>query len=174
MYQETYQYNQTKKKKKGTKVKTIAIVLLALLLGVGGTVGLLYANGYSIFAQENEPNDYGQIPQYLSNQEEYDCDYTEIVGYGSITLNKQNQNIYFENVASNSVLLQFEVLDESGSSIHQTSLIAPGEKENLNAYELLTKGNHTLTYMISSYDINTNRLLMSGIEQIQELVIEGE
>lgn len=177
MYQSSYQQNKDKEKKK-SRIKTIIIIILiALLLAGGGIIAFLYLNGESIFAQENTMNFKvtEPIPETPENQEvvEYSGDYTEVVGYGEITIDSDTPCLYFDNVASNKVLLQFEVFDDDGNSIYLTPRIPPGERDSLNVLEELSQGHHNLTYLITSFEEGTNRVLLSGIQQIQEINIIG-
>lgn len=178
MNQESYQFKT--KKRRNNDVKAIIVVVIALLLGIGGTISFLYLNGINIFAQEEkDPLNEEIIPEHLeySNEEGFIenefSEYIEIVGYGPITIDETSPCLEFKNVETNDVSLEFEVIDENGRSIYKTNRIVPGSSEQFNCLNIFQEGNHILTYKIKAYDLNTNNVLLSDIDQIQEINVKG-
>ena len=96
--------------------------------------------------------------------------YTELVGYGLITIDENNPYIYLSNPEENGVYLSF-VVNNDGNEIYETQLIEPGKMEKFDIYSCLNAGKHTLIYNINSYDLDSKELYWSGIKQEQEIIV---
>ena len=79
---------------------------------------------------------------------------TEIPGYANLYVTKASPNINLGNPEENTVYFKY-VIEENGTVLFQTDLIAPGKAIPANLYEKLTDGEHTLSFVISTYDVTT-------------------
>ena len=105
----------------------------------------------------------------LDNRKQED-EYTELMGFGVLELDLNSPFIYLINPPDNEVYLSFDVLYE-GQSLYKSDLIEPGKMEDFDAYSVLDAGEHTLTYLISSYDLQDKAVLWSGVQQNQDILI---
>ena len=95
---------------------------------------------------------------------------TKIIGDDLDYLSKNNPYIYLRNDKDNSVYLQFDVC-ENDEVVYSSNLIEPGKLEQINICSLLSTGEHKLVYHITSYDLESHKILLSGIKQIKNITI---
>lgn len=159
--------NNTNKDQKTIKILTgVIVVLLVLIVFVGGYFILSGQEGSSrpttdLAVSQNQ--DDINIPQRTKNTE-----YTEYNGFGKITVDADYPNVYLTNPEANTVYMQFDVY-EGDKLLYESGLIEPGKMENLDVYSMLDAGDHTLTYSITTYDIDTRELCMEGVRQEQDV-----
>ena len=96
--------------------------------------------------------------------------FTEITGYGQITLDKDYPDICLMNSENNNVYLSYDVYCDN-QKLYSTGLIHPGKMETCDIYSCLDAGKHTLIYKINSYDLDTKQIYWSGIKQEQNILI---
>ena len=96
--------------------------------------------------------------------------YTELMGFGCLEIDERSPFIYLINPADNEVYLSFEVNCEN-EKLYTSALIAPGKMEEVEVCSRLNAGEHTLTYSITSYDIDDKSILWSGVQQNQDILI---
>ncbi len=96
--------------------------------------------------------------------------YTEVMGFGCLDIDKDYPFIYLINPEGNEVYLSFDIYKDE-DMLYSSKLIDPGMMEEFNIYECLNAGKHTLTYMITSYDMKNKAVLWSGIKQKQDISI---
>ncbi len=161
MYQDKYQFE--KKKKGGIDAcRIITVVLLALLLIGFAVFFYIFITNGNINAEENAKETKTAINSTV---------YTELVGYGPITINSDNEELVFENLYTNENYLTYIVLDEDNETLYETACLAPGEKDSFNVYELLDEGEYTLTYSIFVYS-DSFELLNGDITMYQDIIVE--
>lgn len=95
---------------------------------------------------------------------------TRILGDDNYLISSEKPFIYLRNDSSNSVYLQFDVLN-GDTVVYSSDLIEPGMMEAIDIKALLGSGKYELTYLISSYSTDTMEILLSGIKQSKELLI---
>ncbi|MDO5332262.1 MAG: hypothetical protein Q4E99_06235 [Bacillota bacterium] len=100
-----------------------------------------------------------------------DDQYFELVGFGQLQIDSDNQYINMINPSDNSVYLSFDVI-YNDETLYSTKLIEPGNMEQFNIYSLLDAGTQTISYLINVYDITDMEPLWTGIEQKQELLVK--
>ena len=105
-----------------------------------------------------------------TEKKKYEDVYTELMGFGCLTLDQNDPFIYLINPSENQVYLSFDVI-YNGEVLYKSGLIEPGKMEDFDVFSRLNAGEHTLTYSISSYDMNDQSVLWSGIQQNQDILI---
>ena len=161
--------NNSNKDQKTIKILIgVIVVLLVLIVFIGGYFILNRNEGSGrpttdLAVSQNQ--DDIKIPQRTKNTE-----YTEYNGFGKITVDAEYPNVYLTNPEANTVYMQFDVY-EGDKLLYESGLIEPGKMENLNVYDTLSAGDHSLTYSITTYDIDTRELCMEGVEQVQEVTV---
>ena len=162
-------YMEEKKKIK----KEIILVLLGLLLiTVGIFMFYLTENNRNknILVTDREVSDKQNTLHMPENHKSNEDEYTELIGFGLLEINKENPFVYLMNPSDNEVYLSFDVFDND-ELIYESKLIEPGNMEELDIYSRLNAGEHTLVYSISSYELETKAVLWSGIRQNQDIYI---
>lgn len=154
---------------KHDRVIQILLLVIVILLICGGIYffmnrGTSYTGEITDANVSNNQTDIN-IPTRTSNTE-----YTEYNGFGKITVDVDYPNVYLTNPEQNTVYMQFDVY-EGGDLLYESGLIEPGKMENLDVYTMLNSGDHTLTYSITTYDVETRELCMEGVRQEQEITI---
>jgi len=163
--------------KNKTKTKRKYLILLLLFIFICIELNILfsinkdkviYTNGVSdrLLSTNQETLDYSKNINLASTKESY----TEIVGYGLITLDLEHPFIYLINPKDNDVYLSFDVYCDD-VLLHTGALISPGNMECFDIYSCLNAGKHTLIYKINSYDLNTKQTYWKGINQKQDIQI---
>ncbi len=106
-----------------------------------------------------------------TDKKKQEDEYTELMGFGCLTLDQNDPFIYLINPSENQVYLSFDVMF-GNEVLYKSDLIAPGKMEEVDVRSRLNAGEHTLTYVISSYDINDKSILWSGVSQYQDVLIK--
>ena len=169
-------YSQTNQTSKKNKHKFLPILLLLLLLLIGiSTVGIyFYQKNKTVNAEINneiiEIDDDPIEDEYTESY--YEGDYTEIVGFGNIDISRSYPNIFLINPEDNPVFLQFDVYYQD-VLLYSSDKIAPGSQDSVNVYNKLKPGNYILSYYITSYDLESEAIMMSGLLQNQEITIRS-
>ena len=147
----------------------VLICVLILIIGFGSFFVLktLKKTQVSCDLKVSENQKDIVLPTDKEKQEEA---YTELMGFGCLTLDKNDPFIYLINPSENQVFLSFDVLYDD-EVLFSSDLIAPGKMEDFDAFSCLNAGEHTLTYSISSYDMDSRVLLWSGVQQKQDVLI---
>ena len=156
---------------KKEKLRRIAIVVLFILLIVCFVFALyLFFKGDYIHARNLSSNQMEASNPNLTNS--VDDGYFELVGFGRLQLDENNQNLNLINPSENRVYLSFDVI-YNDDVLYESDLIEPGKMEQYNAYGGLNAGEHTITYSINVYDIENKKPLWTGIKQKQEVIIKS-
>ncbi len=159
------------KERKQTK-QTIIIILLCILLlltGISIYLSIRALNNSRECCEMKVSDRQSDYINPLDNRKQED-EYTELMGFGVLELDLNSPFIYLINPPDNEVYLSFDVLYE-GQSLYKSDLIEPGKMEDFDAYSVLDAGEHTLTYLISSYDLQDKAVLWSGVQQNQDILI---
>ena len=143
------------------KPRTLLIPLLALI----GVVGIFFVF-FAIIPKEDTPekpdnpfeveegDDWdGNMPQN-GETTQTDQESITIPGYANLFVSEDQPNIYLINPDENSVYLKYTI-KEGDEVVYETKAIENGKQVAVNMNELLSKGEHNLTFIISSYDIKT-------------------
>ena len=157
------------------KKKIIILITIVILLIVFSSCS------YLLFVKADEPKQTNTTNKDVSTNQieakspihpsEATEEYTEIMGFGQLDINADYPNLYLINPSDNNVYLSFDVI-YNDELLYQTGLIEPGKMEEFNIYNCLNAGEHTITYSISSFDLNNKETLWSGIKQKQEISIK--
>ncbi|MBR4470892.1 MAG: hypothetical protein IKS54_06250 [Erysipelotrichaceae bacterium] len=147
----------------------VLICILILMIGLGSFFIVRTLKDQSIPCEMKVSENQKDIvlPTDKKNDEE---EYTELMGFGRLDLSENEPFIYLINPSDNQVYLSFDVI-YNGEILYQSDLIAPGKMEEFNVCSCLNAGEHTLTYSISSYDMNNKNILWSGVQQNQDILI---
>ena len=159
--------------KKETKNK-IVIVLFWIMIILFIAIVYMSVNIYAEKRQrkvdhpiaENQME--AQDPNLLSNK---DNEYFELQGFGQLQIDNNNRNINLINPKDNKVYLEYKVTNGE-TVLFETELINPGNMVQYDVFSCLDAGEHTLTYIINVYDIETLDTLWSGIKQEQNVFIK--
>lgn len=161
--------------KKKTEKKLVIIALILLLIIILELIILINRRNSEVLITNGTTSKQlssKQVDLSLRNfVEENDNAYTEIQGYGLITINSKNPYLYLTNPETNNVYLSFDVT-YADNVLYSSGLIEPGKMEQFDIYSCLDAGKHTLIYSINSYDLDTKEIYWSGIKQEQEIYIK--
>ena len=157
-------------KKKQNKKDLLTIILVILLLLIGVSVAQIFRHGISDNIIDLGISESQETINYDINHHNNDSDYTELMGFGCLDINKDYPFAYLINPEGNEVYLSFDVYEDD-KLLYSSKLIEPGMMEQFNAYDCLNAGRHNLIYSITSYDLGNKSVLWSNIRQNQELLI---
>lgn len=79
---------------------------------------------------------------------------TEIPGYANLFVSKESPNINLINPTENTVYFKY-IISENDKVLYETDLIKPDKMLTANLYDILTDGEHVLSFQINTYDIET-------------------
>ena len=123
----------------------------------------------NITLEFEKDNDWdGTLPQ---NGQELtpDIEYTTFPGYANLYFSKDSNKLQLINPDENTVYLVYDIkLD--GTSIIKTKAIKPGNMKEVNLVDVLAKGNYTLIFSISTYDVNSQSPCNS-VDQVVNVTI---
>ena len=163
---------EVKKEKNRIIIITLAILLLLFLsITIYLVVKRNSASFITNYTDENASSKQVEINLKERVDSNEDEGFTEIVGYGEISLYPDYPFIYLVNPANNTVYLKFDVIYRD-QVLYTSGLISPGMMESFNVVNVLGAGKHSLTYEISTYDLDTRERLMTGIKQNQDVYIK--
>ncbi|MCR4633692.1 MAG: hypothetical protein K5648_06150 [Erysipelotrichaceae bacterium] len=159
-------------KERKQRKQTIIIILLCILILLAG-LALFFSlrawNKSQACSDLQVSQDQSDYQNPLDKVKDEDA-YTELMGFGRLELDLDSPLIYLINPPGNEVYLSFDVRYQ-GQSLYKSDLIEPGKMEDFDIYSRLDAGEHTLTYLISSYDLKDKSLLWSGVQQDQDIFI---
>lgn len=95
---------------------------------------------------------------------------TNIPGYSNLYVSAEMPNIKLSNPEDNTVFFKYEVY-ENDNKLFETDLIENGKVKEVNFKELLSNGEHTLKFVISCYDIET-QASCNGANQTVKILVE--
>ena len=147
----------------------ILICILILVIGLGSFFIIRTLKARDIPCEMKVSENQKDIVLPTDRKEDEEA-YTELMGFGRLTLDKNDPFIYLINPSDNQVYLSFDVIYE-GEVLYSSDLIAPGKMEDFDVLNCLNAGEHTLTYSISSYDLEDKSVLWSGVQQNQDILI---
>ncbi|MBQ2584798.1 MAG: hypothetical protein II568_06435 [Erysipelotrichaceae bacterium] len=160
------------KEKRQSKITIIVIILCLILLALSGLSLVLSLRSMKLSEQCCQMKVSETQSDYVNplDQQQDEETYTELMGFGCLDVDTNSPFIYLINPSDNEVYLSFDVLYE-GRSLYKSDLIAPGKMEQFDICSVLDAGKHTLTYSISSYDLNDKKVLWAGVQQNQDVSI---
>lgn len=95
---------------------------------------------------------------------------TSIPGYANLYVSEEMPNIKLSNPEENTVFFKYEIY-ENDNMICNTDLIENGKVKEINFKELLPVGEHTLKFVISCYDLET-QAVCNGANQTVKINVE--
>ncbi|MDO4940921.1 MAG: hypothetical protein Q4E33_04435 [Erysipelotrichaceae bacterium] len=163
------------KKKLDKRLVTILVLLVIIIIELIILMflrarGTIISNGTSDKTVSQNQCDIEMVNINPQDDEGID-EYTELVGYGQVSISKDYPYLYLQNPQDNEVYLSFDVT-YNDEVLYSSDLIEPGKMEKFDIYSCLDAGKHTLIYSISSYDLDTKETYWSGIKQEQEILIK--
>ena len=154
-------------KKLSFKKLIITICILLALIVIAGC-SLLLTNKQEPLKTLSNKQVQAENPNLINKS---DDQYFELMGFGQLQIDSEDRYINLINPSENSVYLSFDVI-YNGKSLYKTDLIEPGKMEQYDVYSCLNAGEQTIYYSIDVYDLIDQRLLWTGIQQEQKLVIK--
>lgn len=132
---------------------------LIFLLGIGlllSLIAFIALNNQCSIAEYDRPDIYESekwdgIIEQSGKLQSFDDERIEIPGYHELYISEDEPFILLGNPDGNTVLFKYSIL-ESGRLIYESEYIAPGNKFDWKAYDILQSGNHELTFVISTVD----------------------
>lgn len=153
------------------KTPLVPILLLFLILGL-----LLVA-----LLSNTKPTDIPDIFKIADTQKitkevptQHNDKLTETIkipGYANLKLTADKPNINLENPENNTVYITYEITDEDGNNIVTTDAITEGQMLPVDIYSKLSKGEHTLNFLIKTYDKDT-KAQCNGATQLVTVTVE--
>lgn len=149
------------KKKKNIFIKVLLIVMIILLLllclkscGLNKMVSSNPTQSEEDFNIVGEDWD-GKSPvggkDSVANSETID-----VAGYSNIFLSDKNKTIDLVNPKGNTVYFKYVITDENQKELASTDYIEPNKMVSVNLFDSLEKGEHNLSFTISTFDIETH------------------
>lgn len=163
-----YKPHENKNERKNLILIIIVIILLLISLVL---LYILISERFkkTVYSDKTVSENQSDIALDIDRKDDSDA-YTELMGFGTLTINKSNPEVYLINPESNKVNLSFDVFYED-ELLYSSGLIQPGKMETFDIYSRLDAGRHTLLYSISSYEQESNAVLWSGVQQKQDIQI---
>ena len=161
--------DHSNKKKRNKRIIIIILLILLIIFSIFA-VYLIFEKNRNSQNLELSQNQMEASNPNLTNS--VDDGYFELVGFGRLQLDENNQNLNLINPSENRVYLSFDVI-YNDDVLYESDLIEPGKMEQYNAYGGLNAGEHTITYSINVYDIENKKPLWTGIKQKQEVIIKS-
>lgn len=149
------------------KVIFTTICILIFLIAIAGCELISCMNKTPKKALSNNQVE-AQNPNLISKS---DDQYFELVGFGQLQIDSDDRYINLINPPENTVYLSFGVI-YNDRILYKTDLIEPGKMEQYDVYSCLDAGEQTIYYSIDVYDLVEQKLLWTGIQQEQKLVIK--
>ena len=149
------------------KKKILCLILLIVLIILIILFHLLNIDNNAI--QTNKISD-TQSDIFFESRNEITTGTTDFYGSDEIRVSEKHPCVELVNLDSNDVYFKYSVY-LNDQLIKETDLISPGKMERLNIYELLDKGEYTLDYFITTYDVDQKTVLLSNINQKQKIII---
>lgn len=111
----------------------------------------------------------GKLPQN-GEQSRASSESIEIPGYAEMYLDKDNKEILLINPKGNTVYFVYTVNDESGNKIYETKAIEPNKAVSVNLYDELKVGEHKLSFVIATYDIETKAPCNGATQEVTVII----
>ena len=158
--------------------QSILIPILLTFSGMAILIGLLYtcinppqpiSNTSSLEFEQGSDWD-GNMPQN-GKQSKANTDSIEIPGYANLYVSSENPNIQLINPTGNTVYFVYTLL-ENDTTIYESKAIEPDKMINVNLKELLPIGTHTISFKISTYDVETQAACNGATQEVTITVNE--
>ena len=167
------------KDKKNIK-KLIIPIIVVLLLIIGLIVGVFISKNNSTQSNPNKNTNKldiesgsdwdGNMPQN-GEQSESNAESIEIPGYSELYVSTENPTIQLINPDGYTVYFVYTIL-EGQDVVYETKAIEPNKMVEVNLKELLEKGEHNLSFVISTYDIETQAGCNGATQEVKLVVNE--
>ena len=161
-------------RKKRLDKKNIIIILLVILLIILA-IFLMKGRpsesptGKELLAVENGMEWDGNNPQSGKNSEA-NSDSIDIAGYANLYLSEEQKMVKLINPKGNTVYFKYVITDETGNILVETGLIAPNQMVERDLYSLLSKGEHTLSFTISTFDVETQEPCNGAVTEVKTVI----
>lgn len=158
--------------------QSILIPILLSIIFLGFIIGLLWTCFNPIPTTLDTPtlkfeqgSDWdGNMPQN-GEQSKENAESIEIPGYSELYVSSKSPNIQLINPTGNTVYFVYTLL-ENDTVIYETKAIAPDKMLEVNLKELLSIGTHTISFQISTYDVETQAACNGATQEVQVIVNE--
>lgn len=154
----------------------VPIILIVIFLGI--IIGLLYNVFKPTSTTEDTPNlEFEQGDDWDGNmpsngeQSEVNTESIEIPGYAELYISSENPEIQLINPEGNTVYFIYTI-KENDVVIYETKAIEPNKMISLNLQELLEVGEHNLSFVISTYDVETQAACNGATQDVKVTVRE--
>ena len=162
--------------------KVIIGIIVAILLLTSIVIGLCISKGNSNSSnqQNNEPTNKLEIEQgddwdgslpTNGEQSQATAESIEIPGYSELYVNKENPNIQLINPEGNTVYFVYTI-KENEKIIYETKAIEPNKMVDVNLKDMLSIGEHNLSFIISTFDIETQAACNGATQEVKVVVQE--
>lgn len=154
---------------KNVIIGILIIIILLLLKGCpcgGISQNTQNQNTPSIEVEDDNKWD-GQI--HVASKAEVDNGTIAIPGYANLTVSKENSAVRLVNPEENTVYLKY-ALYEGDALVCETKAIKPGNMYEAELFGILGKGDHELSFVISTYDIETEEMCNGATQRVNLLV----
>lgn len=142
--------NKSKKGKKIviTLVVILLIIIILLLLRSCSSDSGPVIPGFHISSEEEQWDGEQNKPKQAEE------DFMQIPYYGSLWVTEEEPYVWFNNPETNNVFFSYQVLCDGEEIFHNDDYISPGKALRADLYNVLDKGEYTLTVNISAVDEN--------------------
>ena len=87
----------------------------------------------------------------------------DFAGYESVSVSSSNPYVLLQNPESNDVYFSYVLSDESGKEFKTTDLIPPGKALQWDAKSDLGSGEHEISMLVNTYDMNDTSIPYNGM-----------
>lgn len=101
---------------------------------------------------------------------ETSLEYTRFPGYADLHLNAECPYVYLSNPACNTVYMKYSIYDEKNNLLYETNPIAVGKEVEADFVSFLEPGTHTLIFVQSTYDVDTETECNGATTQVKVIV----
>lgn len=112
----------------------------------------------------------GELPQN-GEQSKANAESIEIPGYADLFVSTENPEIQLINPEGNTVYFVYSIYEED-KLIYETKAIEPNKMVSVNLKEILSTGEHKLSFAISTYDIKTQNACNGANQEVNVTVKE--
>lgn len=158
--------------------KSVIVPILLCIAFIGIIIGLLWTlfkptpvtpDTPSLEFEQGSDWD-GNMPQN-GEQSKANSESIEIPGYANLYVSSKNPNIQLINPTGNTVYFVYTLL-ENDTTIYESKAIEPDKMINVNLKEMLPIGTHTISFKISTYDVETQAACNGATQEVTITVNE--
>ena len=104
-----------------------------------------------------------------STEEKVEQESIAIPGYVNVQISDTKPEVSLSNPKGNTVYMKY-TLKEGNKVIYTTKAFAPGKMVKVNLKKLLSVGEHTITFIIETYDIETQAPCNGAVQEVKVIV----